>query len=147
MLTDLYAYITAADTSTLDADRAAALTTIRGLIASGSPLISRLYPDIVDEGAQLPAMSYSVISNTAEHTLDGANDGLFSPRVQIDVFSTTSLQRGTLGDAVKVALDGYTQTAMGGTFVGVLIWDNEIDVFESERKQYRKTLDFKVVHN
>ena len=151
MLADLYSFITSADTGALDQERAAAISVIRAAIANSgvSPASMRMFPDILDEGVTLPALTYQLIDNGADHTLDGAADGLYHPRVQVDVWAMSAVARASLGEAVKTALDGYTGAFMAETFVGVLIWDNEIDSYEgdSDRKQYRKTLDFRIVHN
>lgn len=145
-LTDLYAFITMADTSGLDENRAAAIATIRSLIGSGSPIAYRMYPDILDEGCQLPALTYQLISETGGHDLDASPDGLYFPLVQIDVWANSALDRWNLGLAVKEALDGFAGT-MVGTTVDALLWDNNIDSFESDRKQYRRMMDFRIIHN
>ena len=139
-LTDLFDFIMAADTSGLDSDRAAAIAIIRSTIGT------RMYPDILDEGATLPALTYQLISNNGGHSLDAQTDGLYFARVQIDVWAKTAVARGNLGLAVKQALDGFTRI-MIGTDVCALLWDNELDSFEPDRKQYRRMIDFRIIHN
>ena len=150
-LTDLYTFLTTASTAGMDSDRAAAIATVRAMIATPAPVVApntpwRIYPDILAEGVTLPALTYTLIDDKTEHTLDGASEGMYYPRVQIDIWANNSIDRMNLGLAVKESLDGYTGL-MVGTEVCVLLWDNEIDNYEPERLQYRKTLDFRIIHN
>ena len=142
MLTDLYSFVVSDDMSGLDADRAAAIATIRSMIGT------QMYPLTLREGTVPPALTYQLIDNGADHTLDGANDGLFHPRVQIDGWALRYVDLITLSDAVRIALDGFIGfIGPGLTDVNVLIWDNEMDTYEPDRKEFRKTLDFRVIHN
>lgn len=146
MLTDLRAFIVSADTSGLDADRAAAIASIRAAIGT------KMFHDILDEGVALPALTYQLISDRSDLTQDG-DSGLYDPRVQIDVWAKTALSRDQISAAIVTALHGYAGlmnpvgSPVTGTPVCVITWDNSIDTFESDRKQYRRTLDFKISHN
>lgn len=142
VLTDLYNFLLVASTSGLDSNRAAAIATVRSMAGT------QMYAGILDEGAKLPALTYELVDDGTEHTLDGASEGMYHPRVQIDVWTMSSADRKALGLAVKQALDGYSGfMGSGQTDVCVLLWDNEIDGYEPDRKQYHKMLDFRVIHN
>jgi hypothetical protein len=65
--------------------------------------------------------------------------------VQLDLYSNDSAQRESMGRAAKIALSGF-QGAMGGTVVGVLLFDNEANFYEPEARRFRKMLDFRVIH-
>jgi hypothetical protein len=141
MLADLYAYLTTSPGSpvTMDPTRAAALVTLQGLIGT------RMYPDFLKERATMPALVYQLIDSNHGYILEGTPISIEHPRVQIDVYSNDPTERETIGAAIKTALDGYIGT-MVGTDVGLVMYDNESNEYVSEALQYRKMLDFKVIH-
>ncbi|MGH9523168.1 MAG: tail completion protein gp17 [Terriglobales bacterium] len=144
MIADLFAYITGTPDPSLDAGRIAALQAIQALIAT------RFYPEILDEGCAMPAAVYQLISSRTDHQLDGTPDNLFTQRLQVDVYA----QGGTsdyaicksLADNFRIALDGLAQLQIGGSYVNVVTYEDERDEYESERRQYRRSLDFEVVY-
>jgi hypothetical protein len=141
MLADLYAYLTTSPGSpvTMDPTRAAALVALQALIGT------RMYPDFLKERATMPALVYQLIDQNHGYILQGDPINIEHPRVQIDVYSNDPTERETLGGYIKVALDGYMGT-MGSTSVGILMYDNESNEYVSDSLQYRKMLDFKVIH-
>jgi hypothetical protein len=141
MLADLYAYLTTSPGSpvTMDPTRAAALVTLQGLIGT------RMYSDFLKERPTMPALVYQLIDSNHGYILEGTPISIEHPRVQIDVYSNDPVERETIGAAIKTALDGYIGT-MVGTDVGLLMYDNESNEYVSEALQYRKMLDFKVIH-
>jgi hypothetical protein len=153
LLGDLFAFFCTADTSGLCPDRAAAIGTVRSMIAGDWPLppgqvLWGMYPNVLAEGAKLPALSYQQISRTLEHDLSAASSGLYATRVQIDVWAYTTEDRDALAAAVIAALDGLAVSYMVSTEVNALLCDNAgIDSFEPSRLQYRRTLDFLIHHN
>lgn len=138
MLTDLYQFVTGTAV-TGDPTRDTALATIRQMIGT------RMYPDVLDEGCSLPAFACQLVSNTTGHLLSGEGEGILDARVQIDILAMTRAECVTLGEALRLALDGWIGM-VGATPVGLLQWDNEIDGFEPDRKQRRRTVDFKVIY-
>jgi hypothetical protein len=140
MLADLFSYLTTSPGSpvTMDPTRAAALVTLQGIIGT------KMYPDFLAE-RQCPALVYQLIDSHHDYVLEGFPVDIEHPRVQIDVFSFDPTQRETIGEAVKVALDGF-MGVMGSTSVGILMFDNESNEYLPDYLQYRKMLDFKVIH-
>lgn len=126
--------------TSLEPARQAALTVIQSAIAG------QMYPEVLAEAATLPALTFQLISNSTDHTLDAQPCGLEEPRLQIDVWANTGVQREILGQALKDALDGINGTTLVNTEFDVILWDNELNSFEPDRKQYRKMLDFKILH-
>lgn len=100
----LYAYLTADDT-------------VEGLIGT------RLYPEMLPEGVQLPAMAYQRISRDGIMAHDGPT-GLASVRVQLTMQAASYLTLRTLADRVRVLFDGTRQT-MGSP--GVMVYESYID--------------------
>jgi hypothetical protein len=145
MLADLYSFLTTAPAGGFDATRGAALTALQALIKGGSPVVSRVYPDFLAERATMPALTLQMIDSRHDYVMDPAPINIEYPRVQIDVYSNDSVERETLAGYVKTALDGY-QGAMGGTTVGLVMYDNEQNEYLPDSLQYRKMLDFKVIY-
>ena len=156
MLTALYQFITAGDTSGMSTDRAAAFATVRSMIQTTPPVLPpntpwRMYPEVIAEGVKYPAIRYQMITDTAELTQSG-DSGLYMPRVQFDVLTSNAIDRDTLGKALFNALQGFSGPMGGGsplisTNTCVLIFDNAIDDYEPDRLLYRRMLDFHVIHN
>jgi hypothetical protein len=142
LLASLYWFLIAADTSGLDADRAAAIMTVRAAIGK------RMFPGgILDEGIPVPALTFMLVDNGTDHILDGISDGLYRPRIQFDVWAMRALDVEALANALRTSLDGLTNAFLGSTEVDVLLWDNEIDKPEvyAERRQYCRMLDFRIM--
>lgn len=146
MLTDLYSYLITAPGVGADPTRAAALTSLQAIVVtSASPLVTKVYPDFLSE-RQTNAIVYQLIDGTHGYILDGTPISIEYPRVQIDVYCDDPVTRELMGGYVITALDGFIGT-MGGTTVGMLVCeDTGRNTFEADSKQYRKTLDFKVIH-
>lgn len=92
------------------------------------------------QGASMPAIVLTAVSNVSGHTLDGPwamSDG----RVQVDCYADTYSSAKALGRAVRTALDGYA----GGT-INAVFFENAQDgreggTNEAERP-FRMSLDF-----
>ena len=69
----------------------------------------RIYPDIIPANARLPAMCYSQHTDPIEHAM--CNDpNVYSPRYQIDIYSTSWGQMRSLSGKVRDALRNYSGT-------------------------------------
>lgn len=99
-----------------------------------SALVStRIYPQVIPQDVDLPAIAYQKISAPRDHTHDGPS-GLVRARMQITCAGASYAVAKTLSEAVRAALDGFSGT-MGSTTVNAVFLDNERDdwaqVFES----------------
>jgi hypothetical protein len=141
MLADLYAYLTTSPGSpvTMDPTRAAALVALQALIGT------RMYTDFLKERSAMPALVYQLIDQNHGYILEGTPISIEHPRVQIDGYSNDPTELETLGGYLKVALDGYMGT-MGSTNIGLLMYDDERNEYLPDSLQYRKSIDFKVIH-
>lgn len=139
ILTDFFAFMTTAPDPTLDLDRQAAL------IAWQTAIGTRLFPDFLPEGEDLPASVFTMISNEQGYTLEGDAFDFEPPVVQLDIYSKDAVLREQLGGFAKGALSGFSGN-MAGTRVGVVMLNNEINGYEPDTLRFRKTLDFKIVH-
>lgn len=83
---------------------------------------TRLYPDALEQGCELPAAVYQVISRTHVQHLQGITTA-GTVRVQIDCYAATRLAADAVAEAIVAALRllAATPAAIGaGTFVGDL---------------------------
>lgn len=78
---------------------------------------SRWYPDVMPQGATLPAVVVEIISSDEEGSLD-PNDGvgLTHARVQIDAVATRRAAANALANAIRNLLRRFRGN-MGGVFV------------------------------
>lgn len=92
---------------------------------------TRYYNSILNQNETFPALTYKIVSVEPTDTKDGASD-YDTYRVQINCYSTTGAGAETLYEAVRTALDRYTET--GGAvefhftrFAGRQPMDRDID--------------------
>ena len=92
----------------------------------------RIYPSVLPQHADYPAITFDQVSGVRALTMGGlGGTGLASPRIQITCWATTLLAAKQLGDAVRVATDGFTGTMGSDTVQGVLM-ENELDTEDIE---------------
>lgn len=88
---------------------------------------TRIYPQVIPQDAEMPAMAYQRISGPRDHAHTGPT-GLVSARVQLTCMAASYDGAKALGEAVRAAMDGYSGT-MGTVTVDACLLDNEIDSF------------------
>ena len=113
-------------------------STIAGIVGT------RIFPLVLDEGADLPALTYQVIDVTEEQTIEGTAANPRHMRLQVDCWAMSYASIVGLSWEVRRLFDGF-QGNMGSVYVQHTERQNLIDSFEPDRKQYRRTLDF-IVH-
>lgn len=112
-----------------------------------SPLGYSVFPLVLKEGAELPALTYQGISLTEEHRIeDGKSSGLNDMRLQIDCWANNYPDVEALSIAVRDLFDGF-QGYMGSSYVNVTTHGNLIDEFEPSRRQFRRIMDFQIIFN
>lgn len=92
--------------------------TVAGIIGT------RLYPAVLPEGGDLPAMAYQRISRDGMNAHDGPT-GLATVRIQFTLQAQSYLDLRTLADAVRVLFDGKRQTIGGED--GVMVHESYVD--------------------
>jgi len=77
---------------------------------------TRIYPDDLPQGAQLPAIVYNKISTTHEHVTAGGWGlaGMAVCRVELECFSATRAQANNLADLLKTNIIGSLRGVYGG---------------------------------
>jgi hypothetical protein len=105
---------------------------------------TRIYPTALPQKPSFPAATYNVISATRSPTMQHG-DVLPSKRLQIDAWGSSFADAQELGEAIRVALDGY-RGDMGDTTVAAIFADTERTSYESEPKLYRVSRDYFIWH-
>jgi hypothetical protein len=77
-----------------------ALPTVAALVGE------RIYPQAATQGAELPYITYLVVSRPRGKHLTGSN-GVVRPRVQLDAYTRTYADLRSLSDALFAGLDSH----------------------------------------
>lgn len=107
-------------------------------------VVSRVYPLVLPQDSEIPALTYQRISGPRVRSLKGPSN-LAHPRIMIKCYGRTYLSAKTVAAAVRVALDGYRGT-MGSTVVGDVILDGEDEDLEQDTGLYWVSMDFIIWH-
>lgn len=113
--------------------------------ADVSDLVSgRIYPELAKEGALMPYIVYSVVSNSPSDTKDGTP----IDEAQCEIFSVGQTYQAcnNLADKVRAALDrkGVTvsDASAGDITVQSIHYTNEITEVSADRKTYIAVQDY-----
>lgn len=110
---------------------------------------SRIYPLYVPEGENVnrDCIIYTIVSVVPDHVMQGPS-GLVNARVQIDCWARNYTDMITLGDAVRLLLDGYKGTCEGTPITSSRLlnsFDNrEISDSSDELSMCRRMLEFEI---
>lgn len=96
---------------------------------------SRVYPTIAPEKVAKPYVVYTRVTTNPVNSLDGTND-LNNPFFQIDVYSLSNQQAGSLGKLIKTAI--LAATAFSA------VWRDTRNDYEQDTKLHRVSMDFSV---
>jgi hypothetical protein len=105
-------------------------TALTSLVGSGAS--ARVFPEDLPQGATLPAITYTTISDTPEHSIgsNGSNFGRcgFSrARIEFEVYSQTASQSRNIARTIEANLSGPTNS-LRGVYGGVNFFDCMIDM-------------------
>lgn len=90
---------------------------IAARLEAAVPLVSsRIYPLLVPQGKELPALTYQVIDSTSPQQFSGSTN-LDNPRIQINSWARTLTEATQVAQQVRDALDGHIDATMGATFL------------------------------
>lgn len=109
---------------------------------------ARIFPLRIPQGATVPCVVYTRISNVGDHHMRGPS-GLSSPRVQVDCYALTADEATSLADKVKWRLDGYRGAMPYGSnspqaeieVLGVF-FDSERELYDDATKFFRVSRDY-----
>jgi hypothetical protein len=105
----------------------------------------RVYPELAPEGASMPYLVYSVVSNSPSD----AKDGTPVDEAQVELFSVAATYGAAndLADKVRAALDRQSTTvsvAEGNITVQSIHYTNEVTEVSADRKTYVSIQDYTI---
>ena len=105
----------------------------------------RLYPELAPEGASMPYLVYSVVSNSPSD----AKDGTPIDEAAVELFSVASTYSAAndLADKVRAAMDRKSTTvsvAEGDVVVQSCLYTNEVTEVSADRKTYVSIQDYTI---
>jgi len=121
---------------------------ITDLLGTGDSL--RVYPAMIPQGIDLPAVRYTRISGPFERSLTGPVIAA-ECTYQIDIVDDSYADAETAAHAVRVGIDGYTGAPVVGEFFHNIIVENMSAPFEmppdaSEQWRWIISLDVRIFH-
>lgn len=119
---------------------------IAARLSGATPAGNHVYPVILPQAFEPPALTYQVVAGDRIYALDQPSD-LANPRIQIDCWAETYAGVIALRDAVMTALSGFKGDA-GSPPVGIYgaFKVLELDGFEDPLLRAGKTLHRKTLH-
>jgi hypothetical protein len=99
-------------------------------LLTNTPAISaqvgtRIYPLVVPEDVQKPALAYQVISESRDYLMSG-QDAVTESRVQITIVAESVSQMDTVAEALRSELSGYSGMVQSEK-VYLITLENEYD--------------------
>lgn len=118
--------------------------TVTGLVGKS------VYPNLVPQGAQMPAITYQQITSLREHVMTDTL-GIVASWYQINCWAESYSEARELSEAVRIALADYSGTVSSRDIKAILL-ENEGDMPMTTgdvegRRRYGKNLDFVVWHD
>jgi hypothetical protein len=110
---------------------------LTGYTAVAAVVGTRVYPLVLPQKAEIPAISYLRVDGVQDANLSG-NSGMEAVRVQVDCWGRTYAQ--AKGLAADVA------DAMASGFGNECVWLSDRDQYEDGAKVFRVILEFSI-HN
>ena len=101
---------------------------------------NRIYPVLIPESAQLPAVAYSLISTPEIHAMN-ADPTINGPRYQISCRSATFSSAEDVAEQVKLALKDYSGT-VEGIVIQRIFYKDEKHFDEPDTKTFHIAIDF-----
>lgn len=101
----------------IDEELRAFLLQFPGVVAE---VAGRVYPAPLPQGAELPAVTYSDISDVGDHTGPDGAGAYHRMRYQIDHWAQTRQTARRLDQTVRTVMDGYRGKWGGRTIGGAL---------------------------
>ena len=102
----------------------------------------KIFPSFVDDpDTDKPYLTYQIISNVGDLALDGPTDDQGPIRIQVDCFAVTYLLVHELAQAVRNALEDYSDTNCNIMFENAFDFDEQTQ--DGQGKVIRRvTMDF-----
>lgn len=101
---------------------------------------TRLYPGWIPENAKMPSIAYFTVHGKRHHDIAVAY-----PRIQFSIFSSRYLEAKKIANVIKNLLQRY-KGEMGSSKIIQGAFQNEYDMYESDRGLYHIAIDFKIIY-
>lgn len=105
---------------------------------------NRVYPMLLPQGSEYPAIVYQRISGMRVRSHSGPSS-LAYPRIQFSCWAQTYSDAKRLAERLRVSLDGYRGT-VGDMNIQAIFVENDIDLYDAGVSLYRTIVDAKVWH-
>ena len=104
---------------------------------------TRIFPNLIPQGQNLPAVVYQRISGSGDRDTNGALN-LYWPTFQFTCSADTFATMVILANAVKTALEGFTGTKASVTLSNIeLIDEGDMPNLSDVKNVFMRRLDFK----
>ena len=106
---------------------------------------TRVFPNVVDYGVNLPAITYTEVTNNPTNTKTGASE-LDQVTVQVTCFSVKYSEVVDLSEKVRRALD-YKVTSFEDVVIQRAFFQDSVDLHDKEYGEtgcYQRNMDFLV---
>lgn len=103
----------------------------------------RIYPAPLPQGATLPAVTYSDVSDVGSYSNDGP-DCLRRVRYQVDHWAATREEARRVEQATRSVLSGFQGVFPGGLRIGGVFRRNAWTLHEPETKLWRAIADYQI---
>ncbi len=115
--------------------------------AGVAAITESIYPKHLPQHVQKPAITYGMAGDDDEQLLDGDISSLKTALFDVDCWDLSYVTAHELADAVEAALVGHTGalgTLSPATSVNHIRKERRFDLFESDTRLYRVSLQFLV---
>jgi len=110
-------------------------------------LCKRIFPDLIPQGQDTPAIVYSFNDDERQQHLSGLQGNYRMARFAVDCYDLNKGRAHTLADAVESALIGFRGT-LGSTTPAIdadhIRLERRFDLYETDTKLHRTALEFTV---
>jgi hypothetical protein len=117
--------------------------------AGVSALVTRIFPLTIPQGQDVPAIVYGMDSDLRDTLIDGETGSLKEALVDLDVYTTRYADSHAIAGAVEAALVGHTGVLgvlSPGQVVDQIRMERKFDLFETDTKFYRVSMQFFIAY-
>ncbi len=120
-------------------------TRLSGYSALTALVSTRIYPILLPQDCDLPAVAYQKISEISEHAM-GIDSTVLQKRFQVSAFAEKYSMAKDVAAQIRAALSRYRAT-VGGVIIQDILFEGEIVLHEPDTDIYHIPLDFIVYHD
>lgn len=118
-------------------------------LRNNTPAGSRIYPEVVPEGATQACITYQRIY-TRDYPTFGGDAGVETPRFQLSCISASKIEALSIAKAVSDLLNGFSGELTDGAGFSTqasALRDNQFDAgYEKDTKRYRTIVEVSITY-